>query len=36
MATATSRMVRRSRIIIVKIDTAGSIGISAMEAVEMS
>lgn len=36
MATATSRMVRSSRMIIVRIDTVGRMGASAMEAVEMS
>ena len=36
MATATSRMVRSSRMIIVRMDTAGRVGINAMEAVEMS
>lgn len=36
MATATSRMVRSSRMIIVRADTAGRVGARAMEAVEMS
>ena len=36
MATATSRMVRSSRMIIVRTDTAGRVGMSAMEAVARS
>lgn len=36
MATATSRMVRSSRMIAVRADTAGRVGASATEAVEMS
>lgn len=36
MATATSRIVRSSRMATVRIDTAGRVGASATEAVEMS
>ena len=36
IATATSRMVRRSRIIAVKAETTGKIGRRAIVAVEMS
>lgn len=36
MATATSRMVSRSRIVVVRIDTAGMIGRRTVVAVEMS
>ncbi len=36
MATATSRMVRRNRIDVVRMDTVGIIGSSAVVAVEIS
>lgn len=36
MATATSRMVSRSRISVVRADTVGKIGSRAVVAVEMS
>lgn len=36
MATATSRIVRSSRMATVKMDTAGRVGARATEAVEMS
>lgn len=36
MATATSRIVRRNRIDVVRIDTVGMIGRSAVMAVEIS
>lgn len=36
MATATSRMVNRKRIIIVRMDTMGRMGRRVMVAVEMS